>query len=114
MNEHPEELTVVDGEGIPDHVLRPQEVLDAGFTLACRLGAARGDQTAINDAISEVLHTWGDGARYVFVSALTQLSRDLVPMLAELTEAATGVDFAAHCEAMLAAGYDPSTVDREG
>ncbi|MCK1804077.1 hypothetical protein MTQ12_13630 [Brevibacterium sp. R8603A2] len=105
---------IVDDNGIPDSVINSLEITDAGFTLACRLGAARGDQTAITDAVAEVLHEWDDSARFVFVSALTQLARDLVPMVASLAKASTGVDWHAHCEAMLSDDYDPSKVDGGG
>lgn len=111
FDEIPKEMWVTDSNGIPDAIVNPQEILDDGFTLACRLGAARGEQQAINDAIEEVIEKWGDSAKFVFTSSLVQLSRDLVPMVAELAKTATGVDWAKHCEAMLQDNYDPRTVD---
>lgn len=106
---------VVDNNGIPESVINSDAINEAGFTLALQLGAAGEDQDAINTAIATVLHDWDESARYVIVNALVQLSRDLVPMLASLTKTATGVDWHAHCAAMLAPGeYDPSRVDQAG
>jgi len=112
-NDPPETVFLVDRNGTPERVIDRIEITDAGFTLACRLGAARGRQLAISDAINEVIDTWGDAARYVFVSALAQLSGELVPVVASLAKTATGVDWAAHCEAMLSGNYDPRAVNKE-
>lgn len=105
---------VTDDNGIPDSVLNSDEITDAGFTLALRLGAAGDDQDATSAAIACVLATWDTSAQYVITSALVQLTRDLVPMVASLAKAATGVDWQAHCEAMLSPGYDPASVDQGG
>lgn len=107
----PPHLTVTDGNGLPDHGLRPQEVLDDGFTLAARIGASRGDQDEVTEATSAVLAKWGDHAGYVLASGITQLGRDLIPMAAEMLKASAGVDWPAHCAAMLEPGYDPTKVD---
>ncbi|MGN6035057.1 hypothetical protein ACP6NG_06715 [Brevibacterium casei] len=106
---------IVDDNGIPEAAVNSDAITDAGFTLALRLGAAGDNQDAINKAIASVLREWDQSARYVIVSALVQLTRDLVPMVASLAKASTGVDWHAHCKAMLAPGeYDPRTVDQEG
>lgn len=102
---------ITDDNGIPDSVLNSDQITDAGFTLALRLGAAGDDQVEINGAIATVLAEWDESARYVIVSALVQLTRDLVPMVASLAKASTGVDWHAHCKAMLNPGYDPASVD---
>ncbi|WP_278373405.1 hypothetical protein [Brevibacterium casei] len=109
------EYIVTDDNGIPETIINSAQLTDAGFTLALRMGAAGEDQVAVSGAIAAVLDEWDESARYVIVSALVQLSRDLVPMVADLAKASTGVDFAAHCQAMLAPGeYDPSSVDEGG
>lgn len=105
---------ITDGNGIPETVINSDAITDAGFNLALRLGAAGENQDATNDAIAAVLREWGESARYVITSALVQLSRDLVPMVASLAKASTGVDWHAHCAAMLTPGYDPASVDQEG
>lgn len=110
MEDLPENVFIVDDNGIPERMMNTLAVTDAGFTLACQLGAARGDQLAVTDAIAEVIHEWDDAARYVFTSSLSQLGRDFIPMVAELAKTSTGVDFAAHCEAMMKPGYDPREV----
>ncbi|NJE65775.1 hypothetical protein EZE58_02520 [Brevibacterium sp. LS14] len=109
------DFLIVDDNGIPETVVNSDAITDAGFTLALRMGAAGEDQVAVSGAIAAVLDEWDESARYVIVSALVQLSRDLVPMVADLAKASTGVDFAAHCQAMLAPGkYDPAGVDEGG
>lgn len=108
------DFIIVNDNGIPETVIDSDAITDAGFTLALRLGAAGEDQVAINGAIAAVLAEWDESARYVIVSALVQLTRDLVPMVASLAKASTGVDWHAHCEAMLSPGYDPATVDQGG
>lgn len=108
------EYIVVDDNGIPETIINSDKITEAGFTLALRLGAAGEDQDAINTAMTTVLHEWDESARYVIASALVQLTRDLVPMVASLAKASTGVDWHAHCAAMLKPGYDPSTVDQGG
>lgn len=105
---------ITDDNGIPETVINSDAITDAGFDLALRLGAAGEDQVAINGAIATVLDEWDESARYVITSALVQLTRDLVPMVASLAKASTGVDWHAHCEAMLNPGYDPATVDQGG
>lgn len=105
---------ITDDNGIPETVIDSDRITQAGFDLALRLGAAGEDQDAINTAIATVLDEWDESARYVITSALVQLTRDLVPMVASLAKASTGVDWHAHCEAMLSPGYDPATVDQGG
>lgn len=115
----PEVITVTDSQGIPDHIINTTEIHDDGFTLALEVGAAAGDQDRITAAVATVVDKWQGHAGYVLANGLTQLARDLVPAVAELTKAATGVDWHAHCEAMLEAHregkteYDPNTVDTE-
>lgn len=107
------EYIVIDDNGIPETIVDSDKITDAGFDLALRLGAAGDDQVEINGAIAAVLDEWDESARYVIVSALVQLTRDLVPMVASLAKASTGVDWHAHCKAMLAPGeYDPASVDQ--
>ncbi|WP_349828104.1 hypothetical protein [Brevibacterium litoralis] len=108
-----QDFTVLDAEGIPDHILNPAEVMNDGWTLALRMGAAHGDQDTTRDALVEYIDKWRPHEGYVLTSALTHLACDLVPMVAGLARAATGVDFPKHCQAMLDKGddYDPSTVD---
>lgn len=108
----PENFLVIDSHGIPDHVVNAEEITDDGFTLAARICAARGDQHKITAAISDALDKYQDHPQYVFVSALTQLGRDLVPMVASLCKSATGVDWHAHCEAMLSDDYNPHEVNQ--
>lgn len=107
----PGHFLVIDDNGIPDHIVNAEELTDDGFNLACRIGAARGDQDQISTAIAEALDKYQDNPHYVFVAALTQLGRDLVPMVASLAKTSTGVDWHAHCAAMLADDYNPHTVD---
>src|SRR5699024_10369246 len=107
------QLIVVDDNGIPDHIMNPAELTDDGFTLAAKIGASRGEQDKISAAIKEMLDKYPDNPGYVLTSALSQLGRDLVPMVASLAKTATGVDWHAHCEAMLSDDYDPATVDQK-
>lgn len=106
-----DQYIVVDDNGIPDHIMNAQDITDDGFDLACKIGASRGNQEHITAAISEMLTKYHDKAGYVFASALTQLGRDLIPMVAELAKTATGIDWAQHCEFMQGDDYDPHTVD---
>lgn len=110
INDH---FTVVDDNGLPDHVINPGEITDDGWTLALKIGASEGAQEPITAAIAEVLTKWGNSAGYVLTSALSQLGRDLVPMVASLAKTTTGVDWHAHCAAMLEPDYNPNTVDQE-
>lgn len=121
MNPHdlpqkvPDDVLITGPDGLPEAWVNMPELYDAGMDLALKAGAADGDQKAFSEAVTEVLHTWGtDAARYVIVSAFRTFAVDLVPMPSRLAKAATGVDFAAHCTAMLTPGYDPASVDQEG
>lgn len=111
----PDRVIITDSNGLPETWLDMPELFDAGLDLALKVGAADGDHSKFGEAVTEVLEQWGsDAARYVIVSAFRTFAVDLVPMPTKLAKAATGVDFAAHCEAMLRPGYDPASVDREG
>lgn len=111
----PEHVIITDNNGTPETWIDMPELYDAGLDLALKAGAAEGDQGKFSEAVAEVLETWGtDAARYVIVSAFRTFAVDLVPMPSRLAKAATGVDFAAHCRAMLSGDYDPASVDQEG
>lgn len=111
----PEHVIITDNNGTPETWVDMPELYDAGLTLALKAGAADGDQEKFSEAVAEVLETWGtDIGRYVIVSAFRTFAIDLVPMPSHLAKAATSVDFAAHCTAMLSGDYDPSSVDQEG
>lgn len=112
INDLPEHLTVVDDNGIPDHVMKPGEILDDGFTLALAIGAADGDEATITTAVRDVQTKYGDKAGYVLSSAIVQFSRDLLPAYMQLARTVTGVDFAAHCQQMNNDDYNPQEVDR--
>lgn len=109
----PEHVIITDSNGTPETWVDMPELFDAGMNLALKAGTADGDQQKFSEAVAEVLEQWGtDTARYVIVSAFRTFAIDLVPTIARIAKTTAGVDFAAHCEAMLNPGYDPAVVDQ--